>query len=312
MTLYFLSPVPAALRLNGQYVGVIDCFERRVEAQGDLLAEITPSDNGLPLCFMINGDFFAKPPEFAEVYLIGSDALIKLRAYRSSDAALRVLCQARLGACLFTLYSQGGIFVSCDGEDFFIKEMGFAFRDARFIEQSIGGQPVMCLFCEGALAVFSARGKMVFRNRVQSYSCGDMLRVTINFDTCAGCESECDFSFDGEEMKLISGHTRETRPVGEEVIHFAFFESVLARGDYKNTSATSLFPKRTKLRDTSAGSSAFSSRPASFTTPAAKSAPRGLYIPRAATCFPSGSMPRMSRAEKSSISAIYPTVEPLD
>ena len=129
------------------------------------------------------------------------------------------------------LYSQGGIFVSCDGEDFSLKEMGFAFSSARFIEQSIGGQPVMCLFCEGALAVFSARGKMVFRNRAKSYSCGDMLRVTINFDTCAGCESECDFSFDGEEMKLISGHTRETRPVGEEIIHFAFFESVLAHGD---------------------------------------------------------------------------------
>ena len=247
MTLYFLSPVPAALRLNGQYVGVIDCFERRVEAQGDLLAEITPSDNGLPLCFMINGDFFAKPPEFAEVYLIGSDALIKLRGYRSSDAALRVLCQARLGACLFTLYSQGGIFVSCDGEDFSLKEMGFAFRDARFEEQSIGGQPVMCLFCEGALAVFSARGKMVFRNRAKSYSCGDMLRVTINFDTCAGCESECDFSFDGEEMKLISGHTRETRPVGEEIIHFAFFESVLARGDYKKYLCDELVPQADKV-----------------------------------------------------------------
>lgn len=247
MTLYFLSPVPAALRLNGQYVGVIDCFERRVEAQGDLLAEITPSDNGLPLCFMINGDFFAKPPEFAEVYLIGSDALIKLRGYRSSDAALRVLDQARLGACLFTLYSQGGIFVSCDGEDFSLKEMGFAFRDARFIEQSIGGQPVMCLFCEGALAVFSARGKMVFRNRAKSYSCGDMLRVTINFDTCAGCESECDFSFDGEEMKLISGHTRETRSVGEEVIHFAFFESVLARGDYKKYLCDELAPQADKV-----------------------------------------------------------------
>lgn len=247
MTLYFLSPVPAALRLNGQYVGVIDCFERKVEIQGDVFAEITPSDGGLPLCFIIDADFFRSPPASADVYLIGDDALIKLRAYRSSDAALRVIAQARTEECLFTLYSQGGLFVSCDGRDFSITELDRSFCEARFERQSVGGVSVMCLFAEGALAIFTESGKLVFRNAVKSYSCGDMLGVTIEFPTCADCEGECSFSFDGESFTLVSGTTRERREVRNELLHFAFFESVLVRGDSARYLSDELAPEAGKL-----------------------------------------------------------------
>lgn len=251
MILYFLSPTPAALRLNGQYVGVIDCFERRVEAAmpSDILAEVIPSDNSRPLNFFINEEFFSSPPDFADVYLIGDDALVKLRAYHSSDAAIRVIAQTRFCDCLVTLYTQGGVFVSCEGDDFSVTELDVCFIGAQFSEQTIGGFPALCLCGGGALAIFSKEGKLVFKNAVKSYSCGDMLHVTVDFCTCAGAEGECDFSFDGSQMKLVSGKTYETRAVGDNLLHFAFFESVLTRGDSAKYLSPELAPRASLLAE---------------------------------------------------------------
>lgn len=65
MTVYFTSCVPAALRLNGAYVRVIDGFARRVEvAAGDrVFVEAVPSDDRLPANFMLRG----APPTSAPI-----------------------------------------------------------------------------------------------------------------------------------------------------------------------------------------------------------------------------------------------------
>ena len=93
MTVYFTSDPPAWLRLGGEYAGVIDGFVRRAELafEQPLPVEAYPGNNFSPLNFFMDEAFFASPPDFARVYLMGGDALVRLFGYPPKDCALREL-----------------------------------------------------------------------------------------------------------------------------------------------------------------------------------------------------------------------------
>lgn len=234
MTIYFLSEVPAALRLNGTYAGIIDGFVRRAEgAEGEIFVEAVPSDNRLPVNFMLGDKFFSSPPPFADVYLLGGDALVKIKNYAFKDTSLRLICQSRFCGHLVTLCRRGGVALCIDKSNgaVTLRDMDEGFSSAQMREGEVGGHKVLCIYSESRLAIVSEGGEVVFCNAVKSYSLGDMLGVTVSFSTCAGAIGECNYSFDGSAFTPVSGRTVETRPVADEVKHFAFFESILTRAD---------------------------------------------------------------------------------
>ena len=231
MTVYFLSCVPAALRLNGTYVGVIDDFVRRVEAEeGErFFVEATPSDNKMPVNFILDDAFVSSPPPFADVYLMGGDILVRLKRFAHKDLTPSVLGQARFAGHLVTLCRMGGVKLCVDGADGDVRvyDVSDGFSSARLREGEVGGRKLLCVAAEGCLAIVSESGELAFCNPVKSYSLGNMLGVTVGYFTCAGCVGECNYSYDGKKFTPVSGRTVETRPVADGVKHFAFFESVL-------------------------------------------------------------------------------------
>lgn len=233
MTVYFLSCVPAALRLDGIYVGVIDNFTRRAEVEdgGRVFVEALPSDNKMPVNFILDGAFISSPPSFADVYKIGSDVLVKIKRYECKNLAPAALCQERFCGHLITLCRLGGIKLCIDRADGQVRlfDVPEIFSSARMREGEVAGKKVLCIDTEGWLAVVSEGGTLAFCNPVKSYSLGNMLGVTVPFFTCAGVVGECNYSYDGQKFALASGRTVETRPVPDDVRHFAFFESVLTR-----------------------------------------------------------------------------------
>lgn len=221
--------------MNGTYVGIIDLFERRIELDGGskTLAEVVPGDNTQPLNFFLCDEFFTDPPDFADVYLMGGDALVYIKRFGRKDGAVKVVRQSRFAGNLITLFSQGGMQLSCEGESFELYDLDDAFaQPTQFSEGQVGGYPVFIIAAKGCLCVISERGKRVFYNSAESFTCGDMLEITVNFHTCAGAVAKCSFGYDGENMTLSDSKTEEQFPPAAEVAHFAFFESVLTRGDY--------------------------------------------------------------------------------
>ena len=111
MRIYFLSCLPAALKLNGLYLGTIDGFERHIELDpaDSVLAEIVPSDNLQPLNFFLDEKFFKDPPTFVDLYLTDGDAIVYIREYAVKDVTLSVIYQTRFAGNLVTVFSQGGI-----------------------------------------------------------------------------------------------------------------------------------------------------------------------------------------------------------
>ncbi len=238
--------MPAALKLNGLYLGVIDKFERRVEI-GDgerVFAEAVPADNSQPLNFFIDGDFINDPPQFCDVYLMGSDALVYLKRYPQKECKLRVYAQLRLGGCLATLYGLGAVYLSCEayGETE-NHELDDAFAEATLEESSVNGFPIILVRGKNCVAAVSDSGKLVFMNAAESCECGAALKIRVKHETCANLETECEFSYDGTKMTLFASRTRERCAPAAGTEHFAFFESALTRSDCAKYLSDELKPK---------------------------------------------------------------------
>ena len=250
MRVYFLSYLPAALKLNGLYIGTIDGFERHIELDpaDSVFAEIVPGDNLQQLNFFLNEKFFQSPPPFADVYLTDGGAFVYIREYAVKDVSLNVIYQTRFYGNLVTVFSQGGVHLSVEGAEYSLSDLSQSFTSVRAETKSISGREVLVLYGERQILIISENGKTLFMNRAESAEFGDYLTVTAPFETCTAAKAECIYSYDGEKLTLISSRTLETRPPEKDIIHFAFFESVLTRGDFEKYLDDGLKPKANDLK----------------------------------------------------------------
>lgn len=253
MTIYFLSARTAALKADGIYLGLIDGFEKFLECDPAArhFIEIVPDGEFLPASFILGAEFLKNPPDFADVYTGDGEAIIYIKSFTARGGGLEVIAQSRISpdGGLFTLFSEGGrTYVSFDGRHAQLYETGGKFAAASLKAGKIGGRPVMIAEGDGCICIFSEEGKRVFQNAAESYEAGEKLKTVTAFATAAGCRAECVFAYDGEEMRLESSVTTETREISDEIMHFAFFESVLTRADCTKYLCDDLKESADKLR----------------------------------------------------------------
>lgn len=250
MRVYFLSSVPAALKLNGLYVGGIDMFERHIELDLDdrILAEIVPDYNLQSVNFFLDGAFFASPPDFADVYLLGDDALVHIRCYARKDGTVTVLRQERLGNCTVTLFRQCGLMLAAEGADCSLTPLPEAFCEAEFTTETLAGRQVLAVRGRGMLAVISEEGRAVYLNAADKAEFGERLKITADFKVCTAAYGVFEYDYDGHSLTLVSGKTEERRPPEREIAHFAFFESVLTCADFEKYLDGGLAPQADKIR----------------------------------------------------------------
>ncbi|MCD7729320.1 MAG: hypothetical protein LUI60_05340 [Clostridia bacterium] len=250
MKIYFLSDVKAALKLDGEYVGIIDGFERwcDIDAGKGVLAEIIPDGNLQPVNFFISEKFFASPPAFADVYISDYADAIYLRRFAGKDACLNIILQRLFCGVTVTVYRQCNIFVSCEGETFETYPLPDCYENARAEEVTCGGQKFLALYGGKWLTLINSRGKIVFMNVVESCSFGNTLEVTAPLYGCADCYAECVFSYGGDKFTAVNSRVAERHPQGKELLPFVFFERVLYGADCAAMLDGSLAPKAESLK----------------------------------------------------------------
>ncbi len=249
MRLYFTSQSNAALKLNGAYVGKLDMFGRYAEldlADG-VLAEIS-AEGCLPLTFFIDEKLLSSPPDFLDVCLADDEAFVHARRFTRADMRLEALLQVRFGANLVTVFSQGGIYLSVEGDGYFFTEIGQRFSEVRAEENTLSGYPVLALYGKDSLIVISLSGERIFENEAESAIFGDTFKVRIPLATCTRAAAELEYVYDGKKLNLINSKIEESE-ADEKVMRFAFFESVLIRGDYKKYLSPELLPHSGKLKE---------------------------------------------------------------
>ena len=233
MRVYFLSYIPAILKLNGMYIGTIDGFERHIELDKSdrIFAEIIPDNNLQPLNFFLDEKFFACPPEFCDLYGIEGDYLVYIREYAPKNCKIEVLYQNRFCGNLVTLFAQGGLYLSLEGTEYVLEPLPPSFINFTAETHTLAGREVMAISNGRHLILINDRGKIIFRNAANSFFVSDTLKITAEFETCTCAQGVCEYSYDGESLTLVSASVREMRPPEKEILHFAFFESVLTGAD---------------------------------------------------------------------------------
>ena len=250
MRVYFLSCIPAILKLNGMYIGAIDGFERRIELDpaDRVFAEIIPDENLNGVNFFLDEKFFKTPPEFCDVYSMEGDAMIFIREYAQKEAKIEVLYQTRFCGNLITLFTQAGLYLSVDGAEYSLTPLPPSFKNFTAQTYTLAGREVFTITNGRHLLILSDSGKIVFKNAANGFECSDTLKVTADFETCTAAQVECEYSYDGEGLTLVSALTKETRPPEKEILHFAFFESVLTSADFEKYLSDALKPKAADLK----------------------------------------------------------------
>ncbi len=266
MKVYFLSSRPCILTLNGAYFGLTDTFERFAELspKDNIFAQFTPED-GLPIKFFVNENMRFHPPERCEVYLLRDGLAVFARDFPPSDMTLKAIAQEREGKILVTVFRQGGVQLSIESPDgFFISPLPPSFEECRlqFYENFI------LVASPTQIALFNTKGKRLILETVKEFSFEKgVLTATLPLSDRLNRTARCVWEVSGESARQtafsINQQTRVRLPFGEEnqeevcscenirdeILPYAFFESVLIGADYQSFLSDDLKQKANSLKD---------------------------------------------------------------
>ena len=268
MKVYFLSSKPCILTLNGTYFGLTDTFERfaEISPKDNIFAQFTPED-GLPARFFINESIRFHPPERCEIYLLKDGIAVYAKEFPPTDSTLRALTQKREGKTLVTVFRQGVTQVSIESPSgFFLCPLPFDFepKEIEFFEDFI------LLSSSDRLVLFNVNGKRILSEKIKSFSfkngvlnatlpLSDSLNRTAN---CAwllkdGSCKQTEFTVEQKtsvsfpfDSKAAEGEASDVpAAIRDEILPYAFFESVLIGADYQALLSDDLKPKANQLKE---------------------------------------------------------------
>jgi hypothetical protein len=243
------------LSLNGVFFGVTDDFERSAEVNlsDRIFVKFTP-EGAMPLGFFLTEDTLSTPPLGCEVYLLRDGAAIYARTFTPVDFTLRPIAQQRFDDTLVSVFQQGHIQVSIQSPDgFFTSTLPPSFSVCT-LSMHAG-----LVFIEGQnhLAVYTKTGNCVLLEEIVDFSVTqNQLNATLPLSNCLGRVAECRWAlhengcdrthFTLRQAHTLSGETDEVK-IAEELLPFAFFESVLLGGNYAEFLADGLAEQADKI-----------------------------------------------------------------
>ena len=256
MKIYFLSSQPCELSLNGIFFGITDHFERfaEIDLSDRVFAKFTPQ-NALPIGFFISDELLTTPPMGCEVYLIKQGIAIYARDFPPADFTLSPITQERFENCLATVFRQGSLQLSLETEfGFFTSTLPPSFSVCKL------SMHADLLFVEGQnhLAIYTKQGKCVFLEQILGFEVRENeLNATMPLSDSLGRLAECSYllseqgckrtKFSLSQARAIDGEPSPEK-IAEELLPFAFFESVLIGANFSALLSDELAEKAEDIR----------------------------------------------------------------
>ena len=244
MRIYFISPVPAALKLGGVYAGILNRNEQfmDIELDGNIFCEIIPADGKrLPVSFIVNKQLLTSPPENIEIYNYIACYKIAVKDFYSPSNKLKVIYQTKEGKydTVVTLFQENNIRIMLENKfGFFYEDVPANFEIEKCYHKEIKGDSLIII--EGktfdkVLLIFSEKKmKLVFKNIYESYTFEDKLKLEFNFSDIAKHRGKSEWSYDGE-FKMsgyeVTDNDFDYSKIAEKLIPYCFFEEILCGGN---------------------------------------------------------------------------------
>lgn len=256
MKIYFLSSSPCELTLNGVFFGITDRFERFAEVNlaDNVFAKFTPQ-GALPLGVFLCEELLTSPPTGFEVYLLKDGVALFAKEFPPSDFTLTPIAQERFGENLITVFRQGVLQLSIQtSKSFFISTLPPSFASCKLSFHAD------LFFIEGQnqLAVYTKGGKCVFLEQILTFEVSEnTLNATLPLSDTLGRVAECSYvlsengcertKFTLQQRRTTDGAT-EPQKIKNELLPYAFFESVLLGADYAELLSDELKPSAKQIK----------------------------------------------------------------
>jgi len=253
MKIYFLSSRPCALLLGGVYYGMTDTFERSAEIQpkDNIFVEFIP-EGALPIGFFITENLRFSPPEHCDVYILRDGIAIFARDFPPSDFSLKIIAQERFLENLVTVFKQGVLQLSLEtAKGFFVSTLPSCFETC-FVRYESG---LFFLIGQNALAVYTNEGKCALYEQISSYRIeNNTLIATLPLSDSKRRYADCEWALTEDGCFQTSFKLRQEAPeskkeaVQDELLPYAFFESVLIGADFSEMLSDSLKEKSEHIK----------------------------------------------------------------
>lgn len=257
MKVYFLSSQPCALTIGDAYFGLTDRFERfaDISLKDNAFVRFTP-EGALPISFFLTENIRFSPPNGCEVYLLPNGLAIYARDFPPNDFSLRVLLQKRFDEGTLTLFTQGLLQLSLETrEGFFVATLPPSFVHSEVFCES----GLFFLKSPDSLAVYTQKGECVLQEKVLFYRVENgVLSAQLPLSDSLGRVAECEWSlsekgiertkFSLSQARTKAGET-EREKIKDELLPFAFFESVLIGANYREMLSDELVPDCDKIKE---------------------------------------------------------------
>lgn len=237
MKIYFLSSRPCALMLGGVFFGMTDGFERfaEIEPKDNVFAEFIP-EGALPVGFFITEKLRFSPPDHCEVYILKDGIAVFAKSFPPSDFSLKLVAQQRFRENLVTVFRQGDLQISIEtSKGFFVAPLSPCFEPCKIFWE----HGLFFVEGQGALAVFNAAGECVLNEKISEYRIeNDVLSAVLPLSDSRGRFAECAWALTDDACFQTSFKVRQTaaekdeETLRDELIPYAFFESVLIGADF--------------------------------------------------------------------------------
>lgn len=247
MKIYFLSSRPCALTLNGAFFGVTDKFERYAEIslKDNIYAQFSPQ-GGLAIgCFLTDSLRFS-PPENFEVYLLKDGLVLYARDFPPADFTLKPLAQAKENGVLATLFRQGRLQLSIEyAGELHTDTLPDTFESGALVFHS----GLVFVECENCLAVYAKTGERLLMESVLSYTVEEnVLRAVLPLSDAFGRTAECAWELTETACTQTEFTVRQSvNAPKDELLAYAFFESVLIGANYAELLSDELRPDAEKI-----------------------------------------------------------------
>lgn len=249
MKIYFLSALPCALFLNDVYYGITDLFERFVEVplQDRIFARFYPQNEG-SVGFFLDENLRDVPPKGVDVYLIQDGIAVYVKEFPPTDFSFSLITQQRFDDALVTVFKQGALQLSIESElGYFTTTLPPCFTTCQTQRQG----DVFLLKSETQLGVYNRRCALLLLETVLDYSVEtDVLSARLPLPSRLRAIADCKWQL-SEEACRQTAFTLQSALQGEaldELLPYAFFESLLFHGDYAAFLSEELAPQAEKIK----------------------------------------------------------------
>ncbi len=249
MKIYFLSSQPCALFLNELYYGITDKFERFIDVSlsDKIFARFSPQ-NALPLGFFLDERLLETPPQGTEIYLLKDGLLVYAKEFPPADLSLKVLCQNQSDDTLITVFRQGAMQLSIQSNEGYFN----ATLPPTFAAQEVFLHNGLCFLKSAThLAVYTKTAVCLFFEKVLSYSVEkDILSATLPLSDRLHRRAECTFTLSPTSCNRTSFVLQQDATLcsNEDLLPYAFFESILIGAEYKEFLSEELQTSADKIR----------------------------------------------------------------